>query len=120
MLKVRSNQFQCDQYLNDNGIYDDEEIKELRQDWGAVEKKRSSIIKKIDALLLDFPINHNELTALRRERKALDTDIGWKQARLNAIVNRDQLNKRRLKKIEKLTDKIESVRKRTKELKDQK
>jgi hypothetical protein len=133
MLRVHSgnDSFTSSTKLKKDGIYDKSELDELESNWADVEAKKNFIISRIDDLAKKFPVNgfevipegappkenevaFREVKTLRGEIRHNDQDILKNTNNYNYIINKDRKNKLGSKVIDRITDRINGVRKRTK------
>jgi hypothetical protein len=133
MLRAHSgnDSFTSSTKLKKDGIYDKSELEELESNWADVEAKKNFIISRIDDLAKKFPkygfevipedappkeneVAFREVKTLRGEIRHNDQDILKNTSNYNYITNKDRKNKLDSKVIDRVTNRINGVRKRTK------
>jgi hypothetical protein len=138
MLRVHSgnDSFTTSTKLKKDGVYDKSELDELESNWADVEAKKNFIVSRIDDLAKKFPTNgfeiipensppalnevaFMEVKSLRGEIKTNNEDILKGTRNYNYIINKDRKNKLDSKVIDRITNRISYVRKRTKALADE-
>lgn len=135
MLRVHAgnDSFITSTKLKKEGVYEKDELEELEANWADVEAQKNFIIGRIDELAKKFPTNgfdlvnedappkeneryFKEVKTLRGEVKDQNQEISRNVSTYNYIINKDRKNKQDYKAIERITKRIDGVRKRTKAL----